>query len=329
MPRPLKRVRRRRRRSRVSWKERLRIGSSVVVSFFVVLGFGVGLFTLSSARKGWTRWHKARLLAQAEEQLKQGNVDTADALARKALVIDTNSIQACRILADATEKENEPETVAWRAQIARLDPGLDSQLNLASAALRFGQLDIARDALGRVKPSDQEKASYQVVAGWLSRAQGNVAEEERHFAAAVATEPGNDTYQFNLAALQVRSPDPGKNAAARSQLERLSKVAQFRTEALRALLDNALRQNQTETANALADELQMTPQVTFADYLLCLELYRKLNPKKFNALLNKVKPVAAHKGADTAQLLEWMNEHDLADSALDWSEELPTDLTSR
>lgn len=299
----------------------------MVVSFFVVLGFGVGLFTLSSARKGWTRWHKGRLLAQAEEQLKQGNVDTADALARKALVIDSNSLQACRILADATEKENEPETVAWRAQIARLDPGLDSQLNLASAALRFGQLDMARDALGRVKPSDQEKAAYQVVAGWLSRAQGNVAEEERHFAAAVATEPGNDTYQFNLAALQVRSPDPEKNAAARSQLERLSKVPQFRTEALRALLDNALRQNQTETANALADELQMTPQVTFADYLLCLDLYRKLNPKKFDALLNKVKPVAAHKGADTAQLLEWMNEHDLASSALDWSEEL-SDLTS-
>ena len=60
--------------------------------------------------------------------------------------------------------------MAWRAQIARLDPGLDSQLNLASAALRFGQLDMTRDALGRVKPSDQEKASYQVVAGWLSRA---------------------------------------------------------------------------------------------------------------------------------------------------------------
>ena len=102
-------------------------------------------------------------------------------------MIDANSIQACRILADATEKENEPETVAWRAQIARLDPGLDSQLNLASAALRFGQLDMARDALARVSPADQDKAAYHVVAGWLSRAQGNVAEEERHFAAAVAT----------------------------------------------------------------------------------------------------------------------------------------------
>ena len=130
--------------------------------------------------------------------------------------------------------------MAWRAQIARLAPGLDSQLNLASAALRFGQLDVARDALARIDPADREKAAYHVVAGWLSRAQGNIAEEERHFAAAVASEPTNDVYQFNLAVLQIQSPDPEKNANARNQLERLSKVPQFRTEALRARCSTTL-----------------------------------------------------------------------------------------
>ena len=242
--------------------------------------------------------------------------------------IDPDSLAAARILADTTEKQNRSETVAWRAQIARLDPGLDSEFNLASAALRFGQLDVARAALGRVAPADREKAAYHVVAGWLSRAQGNVAEEERHFAAAVAHEPSNDVYQFNLAALEILSPDPEKNAAARNQLERLSKVPQFRTEALRALLDNALRENQTEAANALAQELQMSPQVTFADYLLCLDLYRKLNPKKFETLLNKVKPVAARNGHDLAQLIDWMNRNNLPNEAWKWSEKLPADLTS-
>ncbi len=328
MPEHSKRVRRRR-RSRVSWKRRLRIGNSFLVCLFVVLGFGVGLFTYSSARKGWSRWHETRLLAQAANQLERGQLEAADALARKALNIDSKSVEASRILAEATEKENNSETVAWRAQIARLDPGLDSQLNLASAALRFGQLDVARGALARIDPADWEKAAYHVVAGWLSRAQGNIAEEERHFAAAVAAEPANDVYQFNLAVLEVQSPDPEKNATARNQLERLSKVPQFRTEALRALLDNALRQNQTDAANALAQELQMSPQVTFADYLLCLDLYRKLNPKQFNALLGKVKPVAARHAGDLAQLLVWMNEHGLANEALKWSEQLPADLTSR
>ncbi|MGB8341057.1 MAG: hypothetical protein WCE51_05665 [Chthoniobacterales bacterium] len=315
-------------RSRVSWWRSPQLRGGLVLSLFVVLGLGVGLFAFSSVHKGWNRWEKTRFLAEAGNRLTQDDLAQAESLARKVLAIDPDSLAAARILADTTEKQNRSETVAWRAQIARLDPGLDSELNLASAALRFGQLDVARAALGRVAPADREKAAYHVVAGWLSRAQGNVAEEERHFAAAVAQEPSNDVYQFNLAALEILSPDPEKNAAARNQLERLSKVPQFRTEALRALLDNALRENQTEAANALAQELQMSPQVTFADYLLCLDLYRKLNPKKFETLLNKVKPIAARNRHDLAQLIEWMNRNNLPNEAWKWSEKLPADLTS-
>ena len=149
------------------------------------------------------------------------------------------------------------------------------------------------------------------------------------FAAAVATRA--DERRLPIQPRGVADPilRSGEDAAARNQLERLSKVTQFRTEALRALLDNALRQNQTDAANELAQALQMSPQVTFADYLLCLELYRKLNSKKFDALLDKVKPVAAREGHDLAQLLSWMNKNGLADAALKWSDKLPADLTNR
>lgn len=328
MPAKEKRVRRKR-RSRRSWRHNIRFQSGLLISLFVLLGFGAGLFGFAAARKGWNRWHKTRLLTEATDLLDHDNAIEAEALARRALAIDPSSLAAARILAETTEKQNRAETVAWRAQIARLDPGLESELNLASAALRFGQFDVARNALGRVAPANRQKAAYHIVAGWLSRAQGNIAEEERHFAAAVAQEPTNDVYQFNLAVLQILSPDPEKNAAARNQLERLSKVAQFRTEALRALLDNALRQNQTDSANDLAQALQMSPQVTFTDYLLCLDLYRKLSPKKFETLLEKVKPVAAREAHNLAQLLDWMNRNGLANAALKWSDKLPASLTNQ
>ncbi|MDQ3198998.1 MAG: hypothetical protein M3Q46_07395 [Verrucomicrobiota bacterium] len=328
MPVKPKRIRRKRHR-RATWFRDLQVRSGLVISVFVVLGFGVGLFSFSSARKGWLRWHKTRLLAEASGRLAHHDLAEAESLARQVISIDSNSLVASRLLAETTEQQNRAETVGWRAQIARLEPSFDNELNLASAALRFGQLDVAREALSRIGRDERDRAAYHVVAGWLSRAQGNVADEERHFAAAVAMEPGNDTYQFNLAVLQILSPDPEKNAAARNQLERLSKVAQFRTEALRALLDNALRQNQTESANDLAQALQMSPQVTFADYLLCLDLYRKLNPKKFDALLDKVKPVAARNSHDLAQLLSWMSRNGLAGTALKWSEKLPADLTNQ
>jgi thioredoxin-like negative regulator of GroEL len=324
----LKRVRRKYRR-RDSWWDELQLPNAVILALALAVGFGVGLFVFSSAHRAWKRWDQSQLLIEADHELDQNHFAEAERIARQALLIDPNSLVAARILAEITEKQNRSETVAWRAQIARLDPDLDSELNLASAALRFGQLDIARTALSRVSPNDHEKAAYHVVAGWLSRAQGNIAEEERHFAAAVASEPSNDTYQFNLAALQILSPEPEKSSAARDQLERLSKLAPFRTEALRALLDDALRHNQTETANDLAQQLQMSPQVTFSDYLLCLDLYRKLNPKKFDALLEKVKSVADNDRSYLAQLVGWLNKNNLATEALRWTDRLPTSLTNQ
>ncbi|HEY2801304.1 MAG TPA: hypothetical protein VGI85_11965 [Chthoniobacterales bacterium] len=299
-----------------------------LLALILIVAFFIGFVSFSSIHRGVSQWRQTRLLKQATDFLQKNEPNSAEEAARKVIAIDPTSVSACRILAEAAERQNQPQTVAWRAQIARLAPSLDSQLNLASAALRFGQLDMARSALEKVSSEDRDRAAYHVVAGWLSRAEGNAAEEERHFAAAVGQEPKNDTYQFNLAVLQILSPDPEKNAKARNQLERLSKVEQFRTPALRALLENAVRQNQMPAAEDLAQDLQMSQEVTFSDYLLCLDLYRKLNPKKFRALLDKVKPVAARNGSDLAQLIDWMNKNDLESEALKWSEKLPASMTS-
>src|SRR4030095_13164547 len=140
-----KRVRRKR-RSRRSWRHTFQVRSGLLISAFVVLCFCVGIFGFASARKGWNRWHKTRLLTQARDRLDHNNLDEAEVRARQVLAIDPKSLVAARILAETTEKQNRPETVVWRAQIAQLEPGLESELNLASAALRFGQFDVARGA---------------------------------------------------------------------------------------------------------------------------------------------------------------------------------------
>src|SRR4029077_12321766 len=138
-------------------------------------------------------WRESRLLRQAETNLKHGNFNAANDAARPALPIDRDSLTASPILAVGTAKQNRAETVVWRAQIARLQPrDIDSQLNLASAALRFGQLDGARKALESVPKENRESAPYHVVPGWLARAQGDEAGQERHFAAALEKEPRNE-----------------------------------------------------------------------------------------------------------------------------------------
>jgi Tfp pilus assembly protein PilF len=306
---------------RQSWPARL--GLLVAAAAVVVV---LGILFLHYGSKLYRDWHQNRLLHGAASMLQQEKFSRATQSAREVVKLDPDSLLALHILAEATEKQNLEETVSWRAQIARLLPNdLDSQLNLASAALRFGQLDLARKALDRVSQNDRNRAAFHVVAGWLARAEGNFAEQEEQFAAALNEEPRNDLYQFNLAVLQIYSSDAEKSAKARDALDRLSKLAPFRTGALRALLNDAVARNDLATADNFAQQLQMSQQVTFGDYLLCLNFYRKLDEKKFRLLLERVKPFAVRNPSDLASLMKWMNQNGLAGDVVKWADKLPSD----
>src|SRR5438270_9179915 len=280
--------------------------------------------------KLYSGWHESRLLKRATAMLQKNDLAAANRLAREVLQRQRDSLPAFYILAEATEKQNSEETVSWRAQIARLEPdNIDSQLNLASAALRFGQIDVARKTLERVAPHAQELAAFHIVAGWLARAEGNLAEQEQQFDIAVNKDPKNDLYKFNLAALQIRSQDQEKSEQARANLEYLTQVQEFRTGALRALLSDAVDRNDIQAADRFAQQLQMSPQVGFGDYLLCLNFYRKLDAKKFDVLLEKVKPVAARNSGDLGLLMDWMNENGLASEVVKWMDKLPAATTAK
>src|SRR5215831_16029748 len=283
----------------------------------------VAVFFVNYGSKLYENWRERRLLEKATTLLQEGQLNKAAQMAHELARRHPDSLAALSILADTAERQNLEEAVAWRERIARLLPREpESQLNLASAALRFGKLDLAREALNQVSSRDRDTAAFHVVAGWLARAEGDFAEQEEQFAAAVHKEPKNDLYQFNLAALQIRSKDAEKSKNARNTLDRLSSIAPYRTGALRALLNDAVERNDRTAADGFAQQLQMSPEVTFGDYLLCLNFYRKLDEKKFRQLLEKVKPFAARNASDLASLIEWMNQNGLAGDVVKWVDKL-------
>jgi tetratricopeptide (TPR) repeat protein len=286
--------------------------------------FLLGAVLVSYGSKLYQNWRENRLLDRATALLEEGKLSKAAQMARELLARNPDSLQTLSILADTAERQNLQDAVSWRERIARLRPNDgESQLNYASAALRFGKLDLAREALNRVSDRDRDSAAFHVVAGWLARAEGNFAEQEEQFAAAIKKEPNNDLYQFNLPALQIRSKEAEKSENARDALQRLSKIAPYRTGALRALLNDAVERNGFTAADGFAQQLQMSPDVTFGDYLLCLNFYRKLDEKKFRLLLERVKPFAARNASDLAALIEWMNQNGLAGDVVKWINKLP------
>jgi Tfp pilus assembly protein PilF len=337
MPEKIKRVRRRRRSGSLPGVESfrslrlhlppVRVAVYVAAALLVLL---LIIFFGTTGSKLYSSWHESRLLKRAAAMLEKNDFVAADRFARQVLERDRDSLPAFYILAEATEKQNSEETVSWRAQIARLQPdNIDSQLNLASAALRFGQIDLARKTLERVAPRAQEVASFHIVAGWLARSEGNLAEQEQQFAVAVNKDPKNDLYKFNLAALQIHSPETEKSSHARDELERLTQISQFRIGALRALLNDAVDRNDLADADRFAQQLQMSPQVGFSDYLLCLNFYHKLDAKKFDALLEKVKPVAARNLGDLGMLMDWMNGNGLSAEVVKWMDKLAPPMTAK
>src|SRR5207237_10444225 len=211
MPEKIRRVRRRRRGRSLSGIEplpsfRLHLPPVRVVLYAASAGAVVLVIILFGTYGSmlYLGWHESRLLKRAGAMLEKNDFVTANRLARQVLARHGDSLPAFYILAEATEKQNSEQTVSWRAQVARLQPdNIDSQLSLASAALRFGQIDLARKTLERVAPRAQNMASFHIVAGWLARAEGNVAEQEQQFGIALKQEPKNDLYKFNLAAMQI------------------------------------------------------------------------------------------------------------------------------
>src|SRR5215216_1251182 len=202
----------------------------------LAIAFFVGVLFVSYGSKLYQNWRERSLLHQAITLLQEGELSKAAQMAQELARRHPDSLAALSILAETAERQNLEEAVAWRERIAQLLPkDSESHLNFASAALRFGKLDLAREALSRVSQRDRDGAAFHVVAGWLARAEGNFVEQEEQFAAAVKKEPTNNLYQFNLAALQIHSSDLEKNATARDTLQRLTKVTAYRTGALRAL----------------------------------------------------------------------------------------------
>ncbi len=344
----VKRVRRKRRvKAFHGFEKLLRPVNLAILIGALVLFIAFGLVFFTYGKRVYEDWQERRLLKRATTLLHDQKYSDASRVAQQVLQFDSDSLPAFYILAEAAEKQIDPDSLStfyapteaaerqnrdaairWRAQIARLrNHDLESQLNLASAALRFGQLDAARKALAEVTPSDRGRAAYDVVAGWIAQAEGDLAEQERHFAAAVEKEPHNDLYQFNLAVLRIRSQNADESSRARGTLERLTQMADFRPGALRALLTDAIQRNDFVAAEKRAQDLQMSEQVRFSDYLLCLDFYRKLDEQRFNSLLEKVKPVAARNPTDVALLMDWMNKNGLADEVVKWMDKLSSSLT--
>ena len=274
---------------------------------------------------GYGAWRKRHLSQQAQDFFAAKDYKSAVLVARHVLQLDPKNVTACRIMAETAELAGKSEAVSWREQVVALEPGVAAnKIALASAAMRFGQLELARKTLEAVDPAGRANIQYHQLAGTLAIAAKKTDVAETEFAAALALEPANHQFALNLATVRLTSPDPATKEQARAELARLAGQTTLRLDALRALSMDAVANKSLGTAEKWTALLRGEKGATFSDLLLYVEANNKTPGAEM--ALHDAEANAIRSPATAATLITWMNRHEMAQTARDWALGLPTEI---
>jgi hypothetical protein len=277
---------------------------------------------------------KAKLLARrAAASLAAGDTKSALLQARKVLDIDRNNLPATRTVVKSLDAVGALVAVQWHRRLEELAPGdAENLIAWARDALKAGDRAAADTALNKVRLADRNSAAYHTAAAGLAMANGDAAAQESHLAEAVRLDPAQNENKFNLAWLRLKSTKPEMHDQAVQALEELRARPKMKLPALQLLLEDAVSRDQPfrvlELRKAL-DSLRANPSATLEDRLALLSAQQAFKGPGFFINLEKFQASEVDDPNDLAELISWMNDHQLAIAACQWVSTLPAELTSK
>lgn len=294
----------------------------IVLAVVAFIGFG-GWYGLRVVRK-------QRAMATAREFADKKEYLQAAVSIRRALNISPSDLSANRMMAEMAEAMNTKEAVAWRKTIAEMQPGVaQNYFDWANTAMRFRDVVNAREAFAKLNETDKNTATYHDLAARLAVLTGKSSEVYAHVAAAAQLEPHNETYQLQLAAVQLGSPIAEVRKGATARLEQLAESPKSRRESLRMLIQASLTNQESARALKFASDLMSGPGGTFEDRMLYLKLLGKLKRSEYWWFLAQLGSDLPEKDEDLVTLLSWMNNNGLPKLTLLWTEHVSNDRSER
>lgn len=269
----------------------------------------------------YRNYRTEHLAKQAEQFAAAGDFKSGVLVARRLLALDPKNLIACRAMAEMAEKSARPDAIEWRKKIAQLEPSPGNQIAVARCALRFGQRDLAAAVLRALPEQARASAEYHQIAGAEALARRDNHAAESHFAAASASAPQDAQLALNLAAVRLISNDPVTAEDARQKLASLTSDSRVRLSALRALASDALARKNQVDARRWTAQLKNESEATYHDLLLRFEAVA--GTEEAPPALADLQIKAAADPATTAELITWLNRHDLPQVAAYWAVALP------
>ncbi len=283
------------------------------------------------SRPLYRNWKKQRYLSQAVAALDRSDYKGAAFSARQVRVLDPSNLAAARVLAEITGRLRSPEVISWRQFIADAEPENPTNLiQLAEAALMFGDNTRAEQALQKISNTNRNSAGFHQAAAMVLAGQRKLAEAEAHFSAAIKLAPTNDLLRLNHAVILIQARDTNVVAGGISTLRQYATNPTHRRMALQNLSQAYLHAKDFDQAVSTAQELVATTNSSFADRMLLLSTLRTANRPEFPSQLAQIQTAAATAGPEQVQALaSWLIGSGQSDAAQRWLASLPAGLQSQ
>lgn len=291
------------------------------LSLLVMLGLGgLGWWVI------WPKvrvWQQNRGLAEAESYERHGDYRRALLALEQTIQLYPQNLEAKRRLADFLERLGQRQAIeVWKGLALTAPEDPRHLLGLAKAALRFGDVRMAQEALDRVRKAGQVNADYhRLSAGVALVARDNVALEAA-LTELVKAEPSNLRIQLNLAIVMIHTDDPAKVEQGRAKLVELAASDSLRIRAVVELLNDMARRWPRPSIERVAAFEVLARTLTPARG-------PRLDGSKQDDPVERLLAFAMRQPApvpeDAGALLSWMILNGRAAAGFEWLESLPAE----
>lgn len=306
---------------RLERSRRLRVG--------LACGGAAALLAAGGLAWGLPWWQQRNAVRNARSWLEAGRLDNAGPALRLALERAASNPESWALAAEyAGRVGNLTQALDYARHASELAPSDRAlRVDLAARALIAGALDEASSVLASIPaPERDSNARAHRIAGDLARRQGRLDNACDHFNAAIRLEGHIPQNEIPLAEVWLLSTDANLRLRAQELLTRWAVHPEVGPLALRALLSDALRQNDRSALARWAPVLRGHPRCTLGDIPLVLRSLSLANPAEFEATVANFARHYASDPASAAQLIGWLNEIGRHDSALAFAAPLNAEM---
>lgn len=184
-------------------------------------------------------------------------------------------------MAGLAERSGSPRAIYWRQRLAELEPeNWSNRAALVRAAVRFGQVGLAEEALAAFRDAGGDSSAlYHEAGAELSFSAGSLQLAQEHLAKAAALTGTNCAHTVNLQIVRLHSTNSTVVREAREKLEAMQSDPVFGAGVLRALTGEAASQGDLERAQRFSLRLLVRPEACFEDRLAHLEILDALETR--------------------------------------------------